>query len=283
VDWCDQGEKDPYNPNVHQLVNYLGHQYNKGLSYNTLNIHKSAIISTLARKDEKFFQLSHSNWLKQLMKGVFNLRPTSKKPDTWDVSLILSYFRQLGPNHQLSLKQLFLKGLTLFTLVTACRVSEIASLSRAGIQKFPSGWVFQFGELKKNSSIKNTNLEINVFYYDDPLLCPLQCLDLYMQRTNEFRLVNDGLFLTNCKPYRRAKANTLSKHLKLVLKLVGVDTQKFKGHSFRSASTSKALATGLPVDQILSRATWASESVFAKFYSKNIIKGKKFSDSVLSV
>jgi hypothetical protein len=93
---------------------------------------------------------------------------------------------------------------------------------------------------------------------------------------------NSGLFQTLTKPFRRAKPNTLAKHLKQLLGSVGVG-QEFTAHSFRSASTSKAFTMGLPVELILARATWASELVFAKFYRRNIIKGQEFSDSVLSL
>jgi integrase len=103
-------------------------------------------------------------------------------------------------------------------------------------------------------------------------------LDKTKFRAKEF----DQVFLTLSKPFRPAKPNTLAKHLKEVLRLAGIKEGVFTAHSLRAASTSQALANGLPIDQILKRATWASENTFARFYAKDIQEGQAFSQAVLS-
>ena len=45
-----------------------------------------------------------------------------------------------------------------------------------------------------------------------------------------------------------------------VLKEFGANVDVFKGHSTRSASTSKACLSGISVDDILSRGSWSNES-----------------------
>ena len=51
-----------------------------------------------------------------------------------------------------------------------------------------------------------------------------------------------------------------------MLKLAGIDTDTFKAHSVRSASTSAAASVGLTTNQIMEAADWSSESVSQRFY-----------------
>ena len=62
----------------------------------------------------------------------------------------------------------------------------------------------------------------------------------------------------------------------------GIDTLRFKPHSTRAASTSAASNASVSLDDILHTAEWSSESTFAKFHNKPIVKEKTFADQVLS-
>ena len=62
---------------------------------------------------------------------------------------------------------------------------------------------------------------------------------------------------------------TVSRWIKEILKKT-VDVDVFKGHSTRSASTSKACLSGISVDDILSRGSWLNESNRQKFYHKQV-------------
>ena len=57
----------------------------------------------------------------------------------------------------------------------------------------------------------------------------------------------------------------------------GVDVDAFKGHSTRSASTSKACLSDISVDDILSRGSWSNESTWHKFFQTSAFKGATFS------
>ena len=73
--------------------------------------------------------------------------------------------------------------------------------------------------------------------------------------------------------------------LKCALTEAGIDINKYKAHSFRSASTSKVFALGLSVKDILKRGNWHNESTLQNFYHKHVItlaekyQNKMFSDS----
>ena len=47
-----------------------------------------------------------------------------------------------------------------------------------------------------------------------------------------------------------------------LLKEAGVDANVFKGHSTRSAHTSKACLSGISVDDLLSRGSWSNKSTW---------------------
>ena len=64
--------------------------------------------------------------------------------------------------------------------------------------------------------------------------------------------------------------------------MAGIDTSIFKGHSYRSASTSKADGLGVSMDVILKAANWARASTFSKFYKKQTCDDGAFARAVLS-
>ena len=70
------------------------------------------------------------------------------------------------------------------------------------------------------------------------------------------------------KPYNSVSSPTIARWLKSVLAKAGVDTNIFKAHSVRGASTSAAASAGVTTNDILNAADWSSESVFQKFYYK---------------
>jgi hypothetical protein len=49
-----------------------------------------------------------------------------------------------------------------------------------------------------------------------------------------------------------------------------VDTQTFSAHSTRGAVASKAVASGVPIESVLTAAQWSRESTFARFYHRPI-------------
>ena len=67
------------------------------------------------------------------------------------------------------------------------------------------------------------------------------------------------------------------------MRLSGIDTDIFKSHSVRAATTctSKAKQSLVPIDLILKTAGWSSQSTFAKFYDRAIQTDVSFAEEVL--
>ena len=49
----------------------------------------------------------------------------------------------------------------------------------------------------------------------------------------------------------------------------------------RSASTSKGLATGIPIEKIMQAASWSNAKTFARFYNKPITSATTFGKNLL--
>ena len=74
-----------------------------------------------------------------------------------------------------------------------------------------------------------------------------------------------SLFIFFIKPHAPVSSATISRWLKSVLALAGVDTASFQGHS---AASSAAKKLGVSSAEIMKVADWSRESTFVKFYHK---------------
>ena len=83
----------------------------------------------------------------------------------------------------------------------------------------------------------------------------VSALNEYLKRTETWMTNSDKfqLLLSYIKPHVEVHSSTASRRMKQILNETGVEVDVFKGHSTRSASTSKACLSGISVDDILSR------------------------------
>ena len=100
----------------------------------------------------------------------------------------------------------------------------------------------------------------------------MSALNKYLKSTETWRTNGDKFqfLLSYIKPHVEVHSLTVSRWIKEILKKTGVDVDVFKGHSTRSASTSKACLSGISVDDIRSRGSWLNESNRQKFYHKQV-------------
>ena len=103
---------------------------------------------------------------------------------------------------------------------------------------------------------KPTTLEFAAFSQDKDF-CVVSALDEYLNRTEELRRVNNEtqLLLSYIQPHKQLVPSTISGWLKNVLKSSGINVSLFTAHSMRSATASKASASGLSMIEILERGT----------------------------
>ena len=116
----------------------------------------------------------------------------------------------------------------------------------------------------------------------DSRLCVVTTLEKYLRRTAPLRGKVDRLFISYISPYKSVSIDTIGRWIKTVMVLAGIDVSKFKAHSTRMASSSKAKACHVPISSIMKAASWRSADVFSKFYNKPVaVECTSFGEAIL--
>ena len=205
-----------------------------------------------------------------LMKGISIARPPQPRYQlTWDVKTVTNFLSTLGENSSLSFKHLSLKLCMLMALTCPERSSIMATLDVRYMRQYPEGTKFLHTTYRKRSHNGSLGDSVYPKFSQDAHLCPVKCLSTYLEKTKIWRPSTDNmqqrLFLALKKPHKPVTSATLSRWLKEIIALAGIE-DIFKGHSVRGASTSAARRAGMGIGTILSMADWTNESTFTKFY-----------------
>ena len=125
----------------------------------------------------------------RMLKGIFKLRPSLPRHTvTFDTNVVLKYISGLPPNGHLDLEFLTLKLTTLLCILSGQRCQTIGELFLKNMHSTPNKWIFYISSVLKTSrpSFHQQPLEF-LSYPLDPRLCPVKCLELYVQRTSLIR------------------------------------------------------------------------------------------------
>lgn len=214
--------------------------------------------------------------IKRFFKGIFRLRPPAPRySTTWDVSKVLYYIETaLKDNQALNLKNLTLKCAALLALLSGQRCQTIHTIKTSNINFSEDTVIIIIDDIIKQSRPGTANpvLEFDL-YKDNPSICVVECLKAYLLRTERLR-TSEELFVSYIKPHKPIGKDSLSRWVKMILDKSGINTDIFKAHSTRSASTSSARGSGLPLQTILDTAGWANASTFHKFYQRQLKERK---------
>lgn len=223
------------------------------------------------------------------MTGVFNERtPLPRYTKTWDVDIVLKFINSLESNKQLSLKDLSLKLAMLLALTSAGRSSDIQKLDMNHMEVGSDEIVFTIVKLTKTRKTGSQPVQIKLSSFtENEKLDVVQCVLTYIDKTLSLRSSDSGqLLISFVKPHKPVKSCTIAKWLKQLLTRAGIDTDTFKPHSTRGASTSKANKFGVSIKQIMNTANWRSRGTFEKFYNKPLeteIEPCSFQSTVLKL
>ena len=245
VSWCDEQNVDQVRCNVKWILEFL---FESGYEYRTVCTHRSSI-SALHNNIEGRPVEEHPQ-VSSLITSVFNKRLSQPKYNfIWDVQLVLDYLKkELSNKNDLLDKLLTFKVAMLLALTSASRVRGLHILDTRFMVKTPQKYVFQFHKLHKSwrKGQKPTTLEFVAFPQDKDL-CAVSVLDEYLNRTEEWRRVNNEtqLLLSYIQSNKQVVPSTISGWPKSVLKSPDINISLFTAHSTRSATTLKASASGL--------------------------------------
>lgn len=251
------------------MINFLGELFKDKKSYSCINAYKCAISQTLASCGNT--QFIENSIVVRFMKGVFNIRPPLPRYQfTWDVSKVLKFLQTLFPLHSLDLKSVTLKLAALLALSSAQRAQTLVNLRIDSMSIEDKHVSFSVRTLMKTSKINNVVYRVKIDKFEQKELCPVYTLKFYLDKTKECRKCKN--LLISFRTFNKITTSTLARWLKSVLSLSGIDSSKFKAHSYRGAATSAAFMSGVTLNDIMKTANWQSARTFKKFYLRDKIQ-----------
>ena len=204
------------------------------------------------------------------------------RPPAWDLSLVLRYLNTstFEPLSSAPLRALTQKVLFLLALATAKRVGELQALSYVvtfvhwdACLSYVPQFVAKSESLTRSipcSFLVKSLSDFAAGLDDDLLLCPVQALCIYLDRTATLAPHRHRLFVSPRCPSRSISKNAVSFLLRDVISSAGasrLEVGRLRAHDVRGVSTSVAFRRNWSV---LDSATWSSSSVFSSFYLRDI-------------
>ena len=196
---------------------------------------------------------------------------------TWDVGIVLNFLAKWHPKESLSLKQLTLKTVALVALTSSDRAQSLHALQVDQAHFTPEGLVFVIKKLLKHSRRGSPTSKIVCVKWDAPELDVADYVLFYMQKTLKYRYIAwdkrkkdiKQLFLSyrNGRPVAKA---SISRWVREVMYLAGIDISTFAPHSTRGASISEATRRGATPKQILSQGNWSNLGTYQRLYNREI-------------
>jgi hypothetical protein len=133
----------------------------------------------------------------------------------------------------------------------------------------------------KETQIKTARLGL----MENTELCPVRVLFLFVEKSKPLRdslPIDHTIFLAYIEDIDKTasiRPSILSGWLKSSMKKAGIDTNIYKPHSFRSASSTKAVEQGASIDNVKQHANWNLNSgTFEKYYYKPIAQQASSTD-----
>ena len=283
--WCSGRQIDPLSSSISDILIFLTEVFNEGLAYRSLNVLRSALSSTHPKIDG--FSVGQHPYVTRLLKGALNKRPPKPRySHTWNVDVMIKYMISLGKNSTLSLKAISMKLVTLFALTCPERISALASLDLRHCSVLPEGVSFELTVPRKSGSADKPAEAFFARFDQDRKLCPVDCFRYYLKLSRNVRPVIPSslphkLFISFIRPHKPVTSTTLGRWLRTFMSAAGIDSQIFKAHSVRGASTTAAANAFVPLSTIMLMADWSSASIFRTFYYKPLFNSD-FATGVLS-
>ena len=265
------------------VIEFLTTQFKERKQYSTMNSYRSALSATLPPIEGH--QVGQHPLVCRLLQGMFNQRPPAPRYRTvWSVDTVIEYIQSHLSSTDLSLKNLSIKLVMLLALSNASRASGLASLDIRFQQFSPKGVRFFIPGITKT---RRSGPPKEAFFasFHDKSLCPVNTLIVYEEKTKDLRMSTPDepcpLLISFQKPHKLISSASISRWIKELLNKAGINTEIFKGHSSRAASSSAARRQGVSTADILDMAGWSRKSTFERFYYKPL-EGSNSSKAVLS-
>ena len=276
--WCNKQQVDPFKCPLNYVINFLAHLYDSNKACRTINNYRSAI-SAMHCPIEGFKVGEHPK-VRTLLKGISKERPPLPKYSfIWDVDQALSYIKvNLSDNNNLTSMQLSQKVVTLLGLTAISRGSELHDFEISNLCKINDLYqIYPSCNVKHSKQGKTNPPVIFCAFPQDKALCPVTAIDSYINMAKSWREElsgedQDHFWLSVNPPHKPISKSSLTRWITSLLCKADIDTETFRSHSLRAASSSKVSQRGLTTKDILERGIGKEHQ-----YGKNITI-RKFSN-----
>ena len=240
-----------------------------------LNTFRSAL-SFFLKLD--FPNLGYDVRITRLFSSFYKLRPSFPRyVVTWDVGIVLRFLAAWHPPSSLSLKQMTLKTVALVALTASDRAQTIHALRSDMVEPTKKGLEIVVLERLKTSRRGHPPRVVTCVTWPDQELDVAYYVHKYLDRVLIYRIlaVEKGLekpvqlFLSH-QTGRPVARSTISRWIKEVMSLAGVDTSRFLPGSTRSASVSAAARRGASIAQLLGAGDWTNLGTFQHYYNRTV-------------
>lgn len=267
--WCLENKIDFFNITAVDLSNFIAFCHKKyGLGYNALNTIKSAIseFASLFVSDK----IGKHPMVKRTLNGTVKNKINPKYDEFWDVNILLKFWENRPQNSKLTLKELTEKIISLCAIALIGRSSDLCSMWDYPKRVAEDGIELTFGQLKQDRGMRlNLRRALIPFVTEHPKVCPASTLEHYFMRTSRWRTAEKNkVFLSIRGKHAPLSSQRIAKYLLNSLDMAGINTEKWKAHSFRGASATKLLDLGVGAEDVMRAGRWSSYSVFNKFYDR---------------
>ncbi len=257
-------------------MNFLASLRDAGLKKSAITTAKAAVINLWILTDGVRVE---SQLLTLFMRGIAQLEPVKRKVQgIWDPTVVLQLFEKWPKNTELSLLQLTQKCAMLVALATAQRVQTLRSLTTKNLTITQNAVAFSVDTRLKQTTGDRVTPLLYLPRMQNEKVCVWNCVLTYFLRTKKLRQA-DQFFVISRPPHRAATSSTISRWLRDILQLAGINVALYKAHSTRSAASSKAKKF-VPLDKVLEAADWRGATVFEKFYNRTVSGRGEFAEAV---
>lgn len=244
-------------------------------SGDALNSHRSALAFFLKLE---LPNLGYDPSITRMFSYFYRARPSFPRYSvTWDVGKVLRFLATWHPPASLTMKQLTLKVVSLVALTSSDRAQTLQALRVDRVSSSPQGLEFVVFDVLKTSRRGRPARVVRCVSWDAPELDVASYVMSYIDKTIvvRWRAYRQGLgkptqlFLSHKTGLPVAKA-TLSRWIKEVMGLAGIDTSVFLPGSTRGASVSAAARRGASLGQILQAGDWSRLGTYQRFYHRQV-------------
>jgi integrase len=211
---------------------------------------------------------THSTIITRLRKGLINQTTEPiQQGGAIPPEAIANLFHSWGVNEKLTTDQLRLKAMALVAFVGMFRPSDLALPLQSNLQFKENDTAVTFCLLGFKNDYDANGAEVTIPSSTDPILCPVQALKCYLERTQPLRSGLDSkLFIATKKPFGGLTAQRCSKLLQQVAQQAGLDPQLFTGRTFRRGGATTAINHNINPDVVMKMGRWKSPQVMYEHY-----------------